>query len=137
MSNLASPELPGGSYSVDCRGDTVLVRVNSWETPGDLYTVMPGEAEATRVYAANFAGIDPATLVRPQVVRYPARDGVELQGLLYLPEGAGTGDQAPPVVFRVHGGPSGQSARPTTPAFSTSSISALRCSPPMCADRPD
>ncbi len=55
--------------------------------------------------------------MRPQVVRYPARDGVEIQGLLYLPADAGTGENAPPVVFDVHGGPSGQAApdwRPVT-----------------------
>jgi dipeptidyl aminopeptidase/acylaminoacyl peptidase len=34
---------------------------------------------------------------------------VELQGLLYLPAGARRGAGAPPVLFDVHGGPSGQS----------------------------
>jgi dipeptidyl aminopeptidase/acylaminoacyl peptidase len=69
----------------------------------------PVQGTGEKVFAANLAGLDPARLVRPQVVRYPARDGVELQGLLYLPEGAGKGADAPPVIFDVHGGPSGQS----------------------------
>ncbi len=103
------PQLPEGNYAIDCRGDTVLLRVNGWRTPGDLYTFSPGDTRATRVFSSTMAGVDPAGLVRPQVVRYAARDGVELQGLLYLPEGAGTGADAPPVVFDVHGGPSGQS----------------------------
>lgn len=103
------PALPEGSYAIDCAGDTVIVRVNGWQTPGDIYAFSPGETDARRVYASNMAGLDPADLVRPQVVRYPARDGVELQGMLYLPEGAETGENAPPVVFMVHGGPSGQS----------------------------
>ncbi|WAT17918.1 S9 family peptidase [Aurantiacibacter sp. MUD11] len=107
--SVAAPELPEGSYALDCEGDKAIVRVNGWQVPGDIYSFTPGETEATRVYASNMAGLDPENLVRPQVVRYMARDGVELQGMLYLPEGAGTGEDAPPVVFSVHGGPSGQS----------------------------
>lgn len=42
-----------------------------------------------------------------------ARDGVQLQGLLYLPDASSRrGAGPPPVVFIVHGGPTGQS-RPT------------------------
>jgi len=107
--SVDAPELPEGAYSLDCAGDTVLVGVNGWRTPGDLYAFSPGDTRATHIYASNMAGVDADSLVRPQVVRYPASDGVELQGMLYLPEGAGTGEDAPPVVFSVHGGPSGQS----------------------------
>jgi len=98
--------LPEGTYSLDCEGNTLLVRVNGWATPGDLYTVDFASGAVTRVFAANLAGLDPERLVRPQVVRYPARDGVMLQGLLYLPAGAQRGAGAPPVLFSVHGGPS-------------------------------
>jgi dipeptidyl aminopeptidase/acylaminoacyl peptidase len=39
-----------------------------------------------------------------------AQDGVQLQGLLYLPDTASrNGAAKPPVVFQVHGGPTGQS----------------------------
>ncbi len=101
--------LPEGDYALDCVGNTLLVQVNGWQTPGDIYSLDLATRETTRIFAGNMAGLDPETLVRPQVVRYPASDGVELQGMLYLPEDAGTGDDAPPVVFSVHGGPSGQS----------------------------
>ena len=66
--------------------------------------------QESECFSSNLAGLDQSKLIRPQVVRYKARDGVELQGLLYLPEGAGTGEDAPPVLFSVHGGPSGQSS---------------------------
>ena len=56
------------------------------------------------------AGLDAERLVRPEDVRITARDGVELQGLLYLPDDSSrTDDRLPPVVFFVHGGPTGQS----------------------------
>lgn len=109
---LTLPEMPEGKYSLDCEGTDkakLMVSVNGWQTPGEIWMIDIESMEATKVFAANLAGLDPAKLVRPQVVRMPARDGVELQGLLYLPPGAGTGDEAPPVLFGVHGGPSGQS----------------------------
>ncbi|MHA7818045.1 MAG: S9 family peptidase [Erythrobacter sp.] len=107
---IAMPELPEGRYQLDCEGDgDLMVRVNGWRTPGEIWMTNPMKGTADRVFAANHAGLDIDRLVRPQVVRYPARDGVELQGLLYLPEGAGTGEDAPPVIFDVHGGPSAQS----------------------------
>jgi len=111
-SDRSAPALPEGRYLLDCEGaemPMLMVRVNGWQTPGEIWMVDPVKGSGEKVFSANLAGLDPARLVRPQVVRYPARDGVELQGLLYLPEGAGTGADAPPVIFDVHGGPSGQS----------------------------
>lgn len=107
---IAMPDMPEGRYQLDCEGDgQLMIRVNGWQTPGEIWMTDPVEGKANKVFAANLAGLDPDRLVRPQVVRYAARDGVELQGLLYLPAGAGTGDDAPPVLFDVHGGPSSQS----------------------------
>ncbi|MEM7702825.1 MAG: S9 family peptidase [Pseudomonadota bacterium] len=109
---IEMPQLPEGKYSLDCEGTEapkLLASVNGWRTPGELWMIDVATGAAEKVFAGNLAGLDPERLVRPQVVRMPARDGVELQGLLYLPPGAGTGDEAPPVLFGVHGGPSGQS----------------------------
>ena len=108
--SIPMPDLPEGRYQLDCEADgALMVRVNGWQTPGEIWMTNPVADTADKVFSSNLAGLDPERLVRPQVVRYMARDGVELQGLLYLPEGAGTGDDAPPVLFDVHGGPSGQS----------------------------
>ena len=109
---LPVPELPEGRYSLDCEtGDEplLMVRVDGWQTPGEIWMINLDDGTADKVFSANLAGLDPERLVRPKVVRMPARDGVELQGLLYLPPGAETGENAPPVLFGVHGGPSGQS----------------------------
>jgi len=107
---IPMPELPEGNYTLDCESDgKLMIRVSGWQTPGEIWMTNPTEGTAEKVFASNLAGLDPERLVRPRVVRYTARDGVELQGLLYLPEGAVTGEDAPPVVFSVHGGPSAQS----------------------------
>jgi dipeptidyl aminopeptidase/acylaminoacyl peptidase len=118
----ATPEataLPEGVYGLDCTtgSDRLAVSVNGWRTPGSVVVWDLGTGDTFEPFAASLAGLDPERLVRPQSVTLPARDGVEVQGLLYLPdaasrEAAGTDDGPPPVVFFVHGGPTAQS-RPT------------------------
>ncbi len=108
----AVPDLPEGNYSLDCEGTKspmLMVRINGWKTPGDIWMVDPLKGTAKKVFGSNLAGLDPERLIRPEVVRYRARDGVELQGLLYMPEGPSKSGNAPPVVFSVHGGPTSQS----------------------------
>lgn len=109
---LATPELPEGVYGLSCpRGSAVAsVVVNGWSTPGDLMLWDLAAGTASTLWAANLAGLDPERFVRPDSIRMPARDGVMLQGLLYLPhEDARRGEGPPPVVFDVHGGPTAQS----------------------------
>jgi dipeptidyl aminopeptidase/acylaminoacyl peptidase len=104
--------LPEGTYQVSCSGasDKISVRVNGWRTPGDVFVIDLGTAKIDQVFASNYAGLDPARLIRPESIRMTARDGVELQGLLYVPDDSSrTEDGPPPVIFLVHGGPTGQS----------------------------
>lgn len=109
---LELPKLPEGVYTLSCPpGSTqAAVVVNGWATPGDLFLWDLERAQVRRLWAANLAGLDPQRFVRPESIRMPARDGVMLQGLLYLPrEDARIDARPPPVVFDVHGGPTAQS----------------------------
>lgn len=107
---LTAPALPDGVYGLSCGPDTnrMAINVNGWRTPGDIHVWDMATGEVTRVFASNLAGLDAERLVRPVSVRMPARDGVELQGLLYLPDSA-SADGLPPLLVEVHGGPTGQS----------------------------
>ncbi len=49
--------------------------------------------------------IKPETLGKGTLVYYPARDGLQIPGLLTLPPGFKKGDPAPPAVVLPHGGP--------------------------------
>lgn len=110
---LTTPALPEGVYGIDCSQGAakLMVRVTSHKVPGDLYVWDLASGGMMRAFASNLAGIDPDHLVAPQSVRYPARDGVMLQGMLYLPrpETRHGAEGPPPVLFLVHGGPTGQS----------------------------
>lgn len=104
--------LPEGVVGASCAdaSDMMTIFVNGWNTPGSVYTLDLGTAELNQILAPDYAGLDPARLIKPESIRMTARDGVELQGLLYLPdETSRTGDGPPPVIFFVHGGPTGQS----------------------------
>ena len=118
--SLPTPELPEGVYGIACADDAdrLAVGVNGWRTPGDVFVVELPSGEATRAFASNLAGLDPQRLIRPESIRIEARDGVELQGLLYVPDGESlTGDGPAPVVFDVHGGPTAQSQATWEPSM--------------------
>ncbi len=111
--SLAPPELPPGVYNLkfSAAATSLNIRVSGPATPGDVYVWKLDTNEATQAITSSLAGLDAGTFVIPESLRYPARDGLELQGLLYMPnESAMSGK--PPVVVKVHGGPTGQS-RPT------------------------
>ncbi len=109
---LKTPALNDGVFSVSCGSDTtkIAINVSAWDTPGDIFIWDSAGAEVSRVFKSDLAGLNPDRLIKPQSVRMTARDGVTLQGLLYLPdEGSAPAGKVPPVVFDVHGGPTAQS----------------------------
>jgi len=110
---LTPPELPPGVYNLEfsSKTSTMIIRVTGPATPGDVYAWNFETNEVTHTIESSLAGLDPETFVIPESLRYPARDGVELQGLLYMPKES-VSLEKPPVVVKVHGGPTGQS-RPT------------------------
>jgi len=115
--SIVVPDLPEGVIGLSCARESsrAVLRVTGWRTIGDLYSWNLETGEARPIFEASWAGLDPEKLVRPSSVRLKARDGVEVQGLLYLPSEDSRLDAGPPpVLFRVHGGPTGQ----TRPTFS-------------------
>lgn len=111
--DVPTPGLPEGVYSLHCGssgGSRLAIGVNGWNTPGDIYLWDINIRRLGLSFASTNAGLNLDRFVRPESITIPARDGVDLQGLLYLPDDASREDGAlPPVLFIVHGGPTGQS----------------------------
>ena len=106
---LAAPELPPGVYGISfaSNANVVNIRVTGPTTPGDVFVWDVVSGHLSHAIPSSLAGLDPETFVVPESLRYLARDGVELQGLLYRPDESIASN--PPVVVKVHGGPTGQS----------------------------
>ena len=104
------PDLPPGElrnvrFSPDETELTLIV--NADDSPSDIFHVDLEAGAARRLTRALNPAIDPAHLVRSEVVRYPSFDGLEIPAILYKPHGA-SADQPVPALVLVHGGPGGQ-----------------------------
>ena len=105
-----APALPADMVgAVDFSGDgskLAIVAFGSAAAP-DVWTLdlAARDARWTQVTFSPHPGVDMATLVRPELVRYPAHDGLELSGWLYLPRDF---RKPGPIVLSFHGGPEGQ-----------------------------
>jgi dipeptidyl aminopeptidase/acylaminoacyl peptidase len=108
LEQTRGPELPmeivlGMTFSED--GRLLALTTSGAAAPRDIWVYDCEAARLWQVTHSPHAGIDLAALVRPELVRFPAHDGLELSGWLYRPHGF----HAPgPVVLSFHGGPEGQ-----------------------------
>ena len=110
--SIAPPELPRGVYEIGFapRAATAAIYVESPRIPGDVWIWHADSGRAVRATRSSTAGLDLERMVKPEHLSFPARDGVEIHGLLYLPQDLTPGAK-PPLLLAVHGGPTGQ-ARP-------------------------
>ncbi|HEY6101257.1 MAG TPA: prolyl oligopeptidase family serine peptidase, partial [Anaeromyxobacter sp.] len=94
------------------RSDRLVVALTQATAPLDLYAVDLRTGRLERWTRSEVGGLDPASFVEPELVRYPSAGGVEVPAFLF--RGAGEGKRAVVVVW--HGGPEGQ-FRPTFSPF--------------------
>lgn len=73
--------------------------------PRDIWLYDRASQHLKQVTHSPHPGISLSSLIRPQLVRFPAHDGLELTGWLYLPAER---RRPAPGVISFHGGPEGQ-----------------------------
>ncbi|MCW5982758.1 MAG: S9 family peptidase [Bryobacteraceae bacterium] len=104
----AGPKLPSeiggfGRFSKD--GGLIPIVAGGAAAPNDVWLYDLRAGRLWQVTRSPHAGVDLGALVRPELVRFKALDGLDLSGWLYKPRGF----QAPgAVVLSFHGGPEGQ-----------------------------
>lgn len=108
----AGPELPaeiaGGMEASPDR--TVLALTSSGSaSPTNVWHLDVASGAFTQISNSPHTGVDLDTLVRPELVKYTAHDGLELSGWLYRANITGQAEDATPMVLSFHGGPEGQS----------------------------
>ena len=104
-------ELPAGQISgVSFSRSEKLMRfsVVGDNMPSNIFLYDLEAAEVTQLTDNLNPEINPDDLVAGEVVRFDARDGLTIPGILYKPMGAGPDNKVPALLW-IHGGPGGQS----------------------------
>ena len=97
-------EIVGGlTFSKD--GRRLALVASGAASPRDVWVLDLGRMRFSRLTESPHPGVDLDALVRPELVRFPAHDGLELSGWLYRPPGS---SGPVPMVLSFHGGPEGQ-----------------------------
>jgi dipeptidyl aminopeptidase/acylaminoacyl peptidase len=81
---------------------------NSAKSASDVWSLDPATMQLTRWTKSETGGLDPSVNVEPRIVTTGSFDGLEVSGLLYLPDPAKFPGKRP-LIVDVHGGPEGQS----------------------------
>ena len=102
------PPPPGEVTSVSDfspQGERIALNVTGAAQPSSAWQYEFASRRYTPIAPVAIPNVDLATLIRPELRRYKAQDGLELSGWLYLPKDF---RQPGPVVLSFHGGPEGQ-----------------------------
>jgi dipeptidyl aminopeptidase/acylaminoacyl peptidase len=105
---VPGPALPAAivsdlTFSRD--GRLLAMAATGSAAPMDIWVLDRASGRLTQVTHSPHAGVDLGSMVRPELVRFSAHDGLELSGWLYRPGEASTPG---PAVLCFHGGPEGQ-----------------------------
>jgi dipeptidyl aminopeptidase/acylaminoacyl peptidase len=108
---IGLPQLPEGTItgvSFSNSEKLMLLNVGGDKMPSNIYLFNIETGDARPLTNNLNPEINPAYLVAGEVVRFKARDGMEIPGILYKPLVASAENKVPALVW-VHGGPGGQS----------------------------
>lgn len=82
--------------------------LSSAKSASDVWSLDPKTMKLTRWTQSETGGLDPNVNVEPRIVKTKSFDGLEVSGLLYMPDPAKFPGKRP-LIVSVHGGPEAQS----------------------------
>jgi dipeptidyl aminopeptidase/acylaminoacyl peptidase len=107
VTSLAFPDRQSGQLAL---------AMTTPRSPLDVWQLELRSRKLARWTRSETGGLDPATFVEPQLVRYPSGDGVSIPAFLYLPPRDAWPGRRPVVVYW-HGGPEAQERPDFHPLF--------------------
>ena len=108
LERSTGPELPAeiaGGLDFSKDGRYLAMTLSGAAAPTDIWVYDRSTLKLWQVTHSPHAGIDLDTMVRPELLSYPAHDGLQLSGWLYQPRGV---EGPVSYVLSFHGGPEGQ-----------------------------
>lgn len=111
MASRALDNLPTeivGTSDISADGGSLAFTASGSNEPTNVWLMDLSASKVTRLTNSAHEGVVLESLVKPQLVTYPAHDNLELSGWLYRPKSTGPAAY----VLDFHGGPEGQE-RPT------------------------
>jgi dipeptidyl aminopeptidase/acylaminoacyl peptidase len=102
------PKLPAelvGGLDFSRNGRLLALVCSGSDSPADVWVLDVARGALRRITRSPHAGVDLGKLVRPELLRFGAHDGLALSGWLYRPP---AGSAPFPTVLSYHGGPEGQ-----------------------------
>jgi dipeptidyl aminopeptidase/acylaminoacyl peptidase len=105
--DIDMPQLPRGAatgLTISPDGRSVVLRVSTATRPWNVLVIDLETGENRWLTDAKPVAADPSQFVDATLVRYPARDGLQIPGFLYRP----TTNEPVGVLVSIHGGPAWQ-----------------------------
>jgi dipeptidyl aminopeptidase/acylaminoacyl peptidase len=103
--------LPYTDYSsIKVDGNVAVFRAGSPTRGAEIVQLDLSSGETTVVSRPSSLELDEANLSVPEAVEFPTEDGHTSHAFYYAPTNAkfnGTGDEKPPLLVKIHGGPTG------------------------------
>ncbi|WP_162051488.1 S9 family peptidase [Pontibacter pamirensis] len=93
-----------------------VLSFSDYRTPTDLYVSAVDKFNPTKLTNLNPRITDTLQLATAEVVKWKSKDGLEVEGLLYLPTDYQKGKQHP-LLLHIHGGPAGVFTNSFNPAY--------------------
>jgi dipeptidyl aminopeptidase/acylaminoacyl peptidase len=95
--------------------------------PAEAFSVPVEGGEPTRWTFSEIGGLDPASFVVPERIKFASFDGREIPAWIYRPKGT-SADRKAPVLIQIHGGPESQyrpSFSPATQFYASEGIAVI------------
>ncbi|NOR15954.1 MAG: prolyl oligopeptidase family serine peptidase, partial [Candidatus Aminicenantes bacterium] len=86
--------------------DKMVYSFTDFDTPSDLYSSVVDSFQPIRLTEGNPWVEKELLLASMEVIRWPSKNGFEIEGLFHLPDGHKNGTRIP-LMVNIHGGPAG------------------------------